>query len=56
MSLIAFALDGSRLMHFLWTVNPKNFSNDTPKAHFKVFILRLYFRHRVKTLLRSSMC
>lgn len=53
---IAFALIGSRSMPFRWTVNPKNFLEEMSKAHFKGFILRLYLRHRLKTLLRSSMC
>lgn len=35
MSLIAFALAGSRSMHFVWTMNPKNFPEDTPNPHFK---------------------
>lgn len=36
---------GPRTIHFVWTVNPKNFLEDTPKAFFKGFILRLYCLH-----------
>lgn len=34
-ALIALALDGSRSIPLLCTVNSKNFSEDTQKAHFK---------------------
>lgn len=41
-SWMALALARSRSILFLWTLNPKNFNDDTTKAHFKGFILNLY--------------
>lgn len=56
MSRIALALAWSRSRAFLYIVNHRNLCDDIPNAHFKGFILRLYFLHRRNAFLRSSTC
>lgn len=41
---------------FSVVVNPKSFSEETLKAHFRGFICKLYCLHLKKTFLRSSLC